>query len=457
MRKAHPFIRSAAGLLVGLLVAAAVAAQPTPAPHHYQEYGLDSGPLLGTKAADGEPEVIYREVVAAPGAPWLRLLFGPSRLGRTGTLVLTSLEDGASQVLTAESLEAWGHASAFFNGSAVEVALVSVPAEPRLRLRIDRLMVGERPSSLRLKGGGLGVKTICGTTDDRVSSNDPGVGRIVPIGCTGWNVTNGAHLTAGHCDRFDAQILEFNVPASQSDGTIVHPPPQDQYPIVASSFVSAATGIGNDWAVFATNPNSNTGLRAVLAQGKAFRMSRDSTSTNLRVTGYGVDGPPPDFGRFSFSPRNSDSQTQQTHVGPNAGETVSGANDAFWRYAVDTQPGNSGSPLVANDAQALTLGIHTHGGCGTGGGNNHGTSFEHDGLETAIQGFPGANVVYVDGGHPVTPKDGTVMRPFSTVGQGATAVPTGGQVSIVSGTYDETLTLDRAMTLTAPVGLVRIE
>jgi len=44
------------------------------------------------------------------------------------------------------------------------------------------------------------------------------------------------------------------------------------------------------------------------------------------------------------------------------------------RYQTDTEGGNSGSPVI-DDATGVAVGVHTHGGCTTGGGgNNSGTS-----------------------------------------------------------------------------------
>ena len=42
------------------------------------------------------------------------------------------------------------------------------------------------------------------------------------------------------------------------------------------------------------------------------------------------------------------------------------------------------------------------------------------------------------------------------MGQAVTAVPSGGIVSIVTGAYNESITINTAMTLTAPVGIVAI-
>jgi hypothetical protein len=62
----------------------------------------------------------------------------------------------------------------------------------------------------------------------------------------------------------------------------------------------------------------------------------------------------------------------------------------------------------------------------------------------------------VDKGHPIATKDGTIFRPFATLTEAISAVPAGGVVSIVAGSYSGGVTLNKAMTLTAPVGAVII-
>ncbi len=107
-----------------------------------------------------------------------------------------------------------------------------------------------------------GEEAICGE-DDRITAQDAAVGRIRPVGCTGWLIANGAILTAGHCTNGGAgtrmRILEFNVPPSREDGSLRVAAVEDQYPIDTSS-IEHGLGVGNDWAVFRALPNSQTGL-----------------------------------------------------------------------------------------------------------------------------------------------------------------------------------------------------
>jgi V8-like Glu-specific endopeptidase len=435
------------------LMPALLWAQPAPIPRHIEPYLLDSGVHEGVEA---EAILLFRETVGVTGVPWLRLHFSDYNLGEQSYIVITSLLDGASQRLDANGLDVWQGSSAYFNGDAVELELHVAPEETGIFVKIEQVTVGEWAE-------GDGPETICGSTDDRVSSVDSREGRIVPIGCTGWIVSNGAYLTAGHCTGTRMTTLEFNVPDSLGNGTIQHPGPGDQYPIIASSVVfndDGAGAIGHDWAVFDCSPNTTTDLTAIQAQGNFFRMSRDVSTAGgtVRITGYGLDNMPTGTG----GSWNSDSQTLQTHSGPYNGETYQGTSDSYHSYRADTMGGNSGGPIIRDNFTAI--GIHTNGGCTTSGGNNTGTSFENNALENAINTFPGINVRYVDFVHTgSTPRNGTAMRPYGTVTEAVNAVPSGGIVSIVEGgyakVYGNTFTAGadgKSMLFEAPVGTVTI-
>jgi hypothetical protein len=381
------------------------------------------------KGLKAEPASPFRETVQVPGVPWLRLHFDDYDLGTQSFIRITSPVDGAQQVLDADSLAQWDNSSAFFNGDTVEVELYVAPGETDTFIKIQEITAGE------WAGGDVGIESICDPNDDRISSTDPRVGRIVPVGCTGWIASNGAHLAAGHCTigtGTKMQLLEFNIPDSLPNGTIQHPHPDHQYPIDASSIIFFDDGgdIGNDWAVFSCNANSNTGLLPVQWQNAFYRMSRDSSPANVRITGYGQDDAPPG----STGGLNSDNQILQTHWGGYLSETVEGPSDVIIEYTVDTTAGSSGSPVIIFGT-TTTIGIHTDGGCSDPNNGNHGTGFENDNLENVLQTFPGFNVVYTDAGHPAATEDGTVFRPYNTVTEAITAVPNDGIVSIVAGSY----------------------
>lgn len=361
-----------------------------------------------------ESLTVGEEVVEIAGAQWLQLRFGSFDLGG-GTLTVTG-GDGQSQSFSQEQLQAWEGLTAIFNtnrltvslsdGATAEIAdiviglpaaqgavdtLESVTPAPLIDLLggdlqryipIEDVPPSPDASLEGASGNGATIESICGTVDDRAASTHPFSGRIMPIGCTGWIIEGGAILTAGHCIGSSTQTLEFNVPASQANGSTVSPPLADQYRVIASSIVSDFTGVGNDWAIFEVLPNSQTGLTAIAAQGGGFALSNTANPPNVVITGYGVDGPSPDFG--NPPPRNADNQTQQTHVGNLTENSVQGPSQATIRYTVDTQGGNSGSPVIVAGGGNVAIGIHTNGGCGAGGGANAGTSFRNAALWNTI-------------------------------------------------------------------------
>ena len=361
-------------VVVGLVLLAAEVlggtmafAQIAPLPRRAVEVDIDSGLVLNTATARG---VVYSTTIHVPDATWLRLTFDEATLARTPAggqstvLRITSLADGAMQHHTSQTLKQWSDTSAYFNGDAVRLDLIADPDVGASRVRITVVMIG-------IPGGDIST-SICGPTDDRLPSDDPRAGRAMPIGCTAWllNDANNCLLTAGHCSGNNLQLVEFNVPLSDGGGNHQHPGPEDQYTVDVSSKQAVAGGVGNDWGYFGCFPNSETGLTPGEAQGAFFTLADTPPPVqgqDIRITGYGVDNSPPEW-----------NQIQQTHAGPYVaffGSTV--------QYRTDTQGGNSGSPVI-NDENGVAIGIHTHGGCSAGGGQNSGTGSNNSGLQAAL-------------------------------------------------------------------------
>ena len=348
-------------LFLGFLgsFAAELAAQTAELPRRTETVAWTSGSHDGNPFGEDEdtPVLAHQDMIWIPGAPWIQLQFGPGRLGKNSFVEITSLADGATQRLDATQLAQWGNRSAYFNGDAVEVNLFVGARDEGISIDVPEVVVGEwgRPVN----------ESICGV-DDRVASSEPRTGRIDPIGCTGWISQSGEHLSAGHClaGGSSNQTLSFNVPPSLPDGTVQFPAPADQYSINRSSFNFVDGGIGNDWGVFAVFNNSQTGLQPISAQG-SFSVAQNLGPANIRITGFGLDD-------------GTTNQTNQTHVGPNAG-----SSGTTLRYRTDTRGGNSGSPVI-DAATGVAVGIHTHGGCSSSGGNNNGTSFFNTALWNAL-------------------------------------------------------------------------
>jgi V8-like Glu-specific endopeptidase len=415
-----------------------------------QAYPLDSGMHAGV---GDETAVAYEHTVRIAGAQWLRLHFGDYYLGQRSFITITSLQDGSRQRLDATSIREWGDSSGFFNGDAVVVRLHVAPGDAGVFFRLEEVSAGGPAAAGPLSP--QATTELCGT-DDRHQTDDPAVGRFIfddgvsrISRCTGYIASNAAVLTAGHCAEFGAYhapvAVEFNVPDSDGAGNTSFALLDDQYPLVRVDFRD--NGVGDDWGVLSAHRNSNTRLLPVHAQGKFYRLALagDVSPPDVRVTGHGVDTTPNEWNR-----------TLQTDIGDYLGETGD-ASRASIEYIVDTMSGNSGSPVISpTTGISVSIGIHTAGGCNPPGDGNNGTSFLRSALADVIEDFPGENTVYVDRRHPIAAENGTPFRPYDLVSEGRDNVPVNGIVSIVAGTYTRTLTIDKAMTLIAPVGHVII-
>jgi V8-like Glu-specific endopeptidase len=338
--------------------------QTAPLQFHMRPYTMDTG-LQASRAGESATRVAYITIVKVPGAPWLRLSFSGVSLGKSSYLTVTSLHDGAQQRLDARALAQWRNSSAYFNGDAVRIDLHLAPNESGVFARMSEVVVGEIGSP----------ESQCGPTDDRTPSTDPRTGRVLSIGCTAWLIEDGRFVSAGHCVSSPSLIntVEFNVPPSLPNGTIQHPGPEDQYVVDDATRVFSDNGIGNDWGVFETLPNSQTGLTALQAQGSFFDVAQDLGPATIRITGFGVDD-------------GVANQTEQTHTGPNAG-----SSGTTMRYKVDTEGGNSGSPVI-DEATGVAVGVHTNAGCTAGGGFNTGTSTFNTALWAQIGNTGGGDI-----------------------------------------------------------------
>jgi V8-like Glu-specific endopeptidase len=365
-------------LLLLAVLAGAVPAygQVAPLASHEVSWRSDSGFITSPRVPAGVASVAYSAVVFVPRAAWLRLKFGalvlPGSLeaGKGAYLRITSMRDGKVQILNATAAAQWSSTSAYFNGDSVTVELLAYPGSGPARLAIKSVIAGE-PSS------GGATDSICGPSDDRTLSSDPRMARHVPEGCTSWlfNDTNRTFITAGHCGVGAADVQEFNVPLSNSDGSIVHPGPEDQYVVDPSSVQFTSAGLGADYTYFACYPNSNTGLTAYQKQRQYFTLATSvpaAANQALRITGYGLT-------TTGQAPLEW-SEVQKTHIGP---FTILSGSTIF--HQVDTTGGNSGSP-IENLLTGAVIGIHTNAGCTSGLGTaaNSGCAVSYPGLQAAL-------------------------------------------------------------------------
>ena len=358
------------------LLPALVAEDEVPTPDYATPvpYDYDTGTLRNPTA---HLAPVHSHIVQIPGVPSLRVFFEEVDLDEASYLVVTSLSDGHHHVMSNDELVKWSHTTAYFNGDAVQLDLFLAPGA-RGSYRIDHALVGI---------AGVTTETICGSTDDRVPSNDNRSMRMLngsgTSACSGWLASaDDCVLSAGHCFPTFASVAEVNVPLSNPNGSFNHPPPQDQFPVDQNSLSWTNGGPGNDWAVAKLFTN-NIGQSASTLYG-FFPLATASATvgTTVRLTGYGSDS-------------GTANQTNQTHTGP---LTSTGSS---YTYQVDTTGGNSGS-VVYNDATGDAIAIHTHGGCSSTGGSNLGTrlvtnsGFNNAFDSTCAQGDPGPPTAALD-------------------------------------------------------------
>ncbi len=140
----------------------------------------------------GNTVEVFSGIVRIDEYPWMGLHFSKANLGRESYIIITSLKDDYWQKLDAVSIEQWRNYSAFFNGDAVEIQLFVAPLDNNIFFNIDEVIAGEW-------GTGSAIESICGPTDDRISSDQHATGRLLSIGCTAWIIPNGKIVSAGHC------------------------------------------------------------------------------------------------------------------------------------------------------------------------------------------------------------------------------------------------------------------
>jgi V8-like Glu-specific endopeptidase len=332
-------------------------------------YALDTGPLKAGGGAGAEQVVFSREVTV-PGALWLRLHFAEAGLAPGAAIVVRAAADGETQRLDAEGLEMWSNSTAYFNGDTVLLEVVAprgAAGECRVVIREIETEFGVGvPGGLRGDPGECGI---CGT-DDRTPSSQAWAARLMPVGCTASIICeNSTFVTAGHC--ISGTVVQFNVPASQSNCNTVNPPVADQFPVITSTRRWSNAGVGADWGVFRTGVNNlNETPFERYGQVRPIAPNPPVNGTVINIFAYGAD---------TNCVRN---QTQQRSIG-----TINQVAPDFYGFNADVRGGSSGSAiLVANQI----VGVVTH--CSGGGCSNSGTRVDLQPFRDAINEISNCDV-----------------------------------------------------------------
>jgi PKD repeat protein len=341
-------------LVFAALLAAPTAAQEAPYAVPIP-YALTVPTVHNTTA---ELLLVDQREVHLPGAPALQLVFSELDLSPGSLLVVSSLTDGHVQILDCAEIAKWTDRSAHFNGDALLLELYVAP-QGRASYALRQLVRGLEQAD----------DTICFATDDRVPSFDNRATRVLTASgtsaCSGWLGPNNCGFTAGHCSSSYTYTAEFNVPASSASGALQHPAPIDQFPIDHAGVQFVNGGQGNDWGVFTIQPNALGELPYTKFGHFTLGFFTAAVGATTRITGYGSTSVP------------TTNHIQQTHTGP-----YMGTNGTSITYQTDTTGGNSGS-VVIHEPTGQAIGIHTHGGCGSSGGANSGTTTLNAGFQAA--------------------------------------------------------------------------
>jgi hypothetical protein len=336
------------------LIVVQTAAAQAPLLSHVEPVAQQTGSLDNPTA---EAAVVYEEVVdMGPATAWLWIVFEDVNLAPGSYIRITSLEDGQVQTLDAEQMRMWSNRSAGFNGQSVSVELVAAPGTTGNSFTVKQAVVSDPVP----EGA---PREICGT-DDRVTSTEPAVGRLlVTIGasvgiCTAWiaDVPAGGvdkcHASAGHCidDSVTSAVLQFNVPASDPDCFINMPLVADQFAVLIPTVQSSATTTA-DWSVFECS--TSAGQTTFQHQGAALSLALASSSGQaVKGAGYGSDG---DLGGCVCSdPNGAASNTLQESPG-----TLATGDATHIEFDTDVCGGDSGSPVI-RISDGLVVGNITH-------------------------------------------------------------------------------------------------
>lgn len=453
--------------MLGLWAFTTRAQKKEPYHFHYQTQATDVGQLKAIT------EVNYATTSS------LRLYFAGTKLGENSYILLEAM-DGATQELRQLDLENWRYSSAYFNGQKVKVSLFTAEGESNI-LVINQIRINDELLNKQSKANSAQLEKSGNEKDYNppIPSYGKAVGRFTngtQAYGTGWIAPNGAIVTAFDIFYYyfyekDYDIIEFNVPLS-TNSTVNHPSPQDQYP-VRNTITNAVNNFGvtfkdsdygyssAGWAILEVLPNS-TGLRPGERQKEYFRVAANPTSSIVKSMGdiyinilhYGDALNDVYNGKYKTLQMNKTRLLQQNNY-------LSIYNDYnrdwFLVYQnsgiINFFGSERGAPVMYEESN-VAIGIHNG---FLPNYASYGTGFRNNDFKNHLNNVFTNKVKYVDSeGLYGNNANGQVDKPYLTVNQGVANAVGGSTIFIAQGAYDEALTINKAITLKAPVGEVII-
>lgn len=432
-----------------------------------------------------------------PNTTSIRLYFEDTQLGNESYLLLEGI-DGAQQKLDAEGLKNWRNSSAYFNGGQVKVSLYQAPGD-LVTFRIKELKVNEEIKGREAQARKITAPPTATANIGEFNQADlphaAAVGRFTngsnSFG-TGWIAPNGAIVTSESVMENVAwngyDIIEFNVPPSNSDGSVNHPGPQHQYPVVASPFGDnnnfavfsfkkskgyeaenepglEISAYRTTWAIVEALPNG-TGLRPGERQQQYFRIATNPGSFTLDAMDVEVDifhyGSYPEDIVHPEDYRTLRMTTTKLLVPKNNIHRVRYLSDGniesehmliYHKKGDDPFSSAMGAPITYHQSN-VAIGVHhtfyVHAPAGAVG-------FKNNLFRDKLNNYFTSNVVYVDAeGLYGNNSTGEIHKPYVQLSDGINNAPEDATIYIAKGSYNESVTINTPMTLKAPVGIVRI-
>jgi hypothetical protein len=436
----------------------------------------------------GRDQLRFLTQVAQPNTTFLRLYFTGTQLGEGSYLVLEGT-DSTRQELRKQDLENWHYSSAYFNCQSVNVSLFAAAGNRNTVIVSGLKISGEsvsltknirqsaqtQPAARQAAAGASSVTYPYAKAVGRFTNGSDSYG-------TGWIAPNGAIVTSYRMydryfypDPFD--IIEFNVPPSVG-GTVMHPSPQDQYPLKNRNLPRSNTLHFKDepyvsanfffygWVIFEALPNSITGLRPGERQQEYFRIA--TNPGNFTIDAKGGGGIPVDIPHYGSSGAVLEGSTtyrtlqltQTSLLEQNEYLTTLGNNDRdrFVLYNTSLFEGSGKGAPIAYAGSNVAIGVHNESSMSAQGYSfpGFGLGFRDEAFRNEVSDFYASNSVYVDVEGEYDGSNGEIQKPYTSANKAASDAPTGSQVYFARGTYPGAATFSRPMTLRAPVGKVVI-
>ncbi|MEM9834198.1 MAG: FlgD immunoglobulin-like domain containing protein, partial [Bacteroidota bacterium] len=438
--------------------------------------------------------------VSYSGTSSLRLYFDKVQLGPNSYLLLEG-SDGAQQKMDSQALKNWRNSSAYFNGQSVKVSLYQAASEEAV-VKLKEMKVNEKENNHKVSQVSLANTSQARMEDKQdISPWATAVGRFTDgtfVHGTGWIAANGAIVTdnrfggrnfaasdaGGNSDLLEKyDIIEFNVPLSNPDGTVNHPSPEDQYPINTESelyrliegktmgfyegaikiktydydFGNQTRHVNGGYTIMEALPNS-TGKRPGERLGQYFQVLRHNSGWVMN----GMEMELFHYGRFDDGGIGNRTRQKVSVVLNDPNDWLKRVSDKD-RFLVYNTPvlieyfwdeNMEGAPVVFPGSN-IAVGIHSE-GRETNDTPSLGTGFRDQDFRKHLGEFFTTAVTYVDQASVAGSGNGNIYEPYLTISEGSQQAADNDILNIARGSYNESVTINKPLKLSAPVGAVVI-